>query len=200
MINSIYSYIKLNFKTFDLLLILSTILFGVIFMKESLAGDLLVAENDNWTVVNDDVMGGRSQSKVFRINEENTIRFEGVLSLKNNGGFASIRSALKPNYFSDVKHICIDVKGDGRDYQFRLRNNRNFDGYAYVAKFQTQPGIWQKICFSPKNFVAQYRGRVLSDIPVPDFNDIRQLGFMVADKKEAFFRIDIRSIHSKTKN
>jgi len=196
MINSVYSSIKLSFKTFNLLLILSTILFGVIFMKESLAGDLLVAENDNWFVVNDDVMGGRSKSKVIWLSEQNTLRFEGLLSLKNNGGFASIRSVLKANYFSDAKHICIDVKGDGREYQFRLRNNRRFNSYAYVAKFQTKSDTWQNICFSPNDFVAQYRGRILTNIPPPEFSDIRQLGFMVADKKEAFFRLDIRLIHS----
>jgi NADH dehydrogenase [ubiquinone] 1 alpha subcomplex assembly factor 1 len=195
MLKSICSYNKLNLKSFDVLLILTTILFGVMFMKQSLAGNLLDTEDKNWSIVNDSVMGGRSKSRVFLLNEQNTIRFEGVLSLKNNGGFASIRSVLQPNYFSDAKQICIDVKGDGRDYQFRLRNSRRFGGYAYVAKFKTQADLWQKICFSPESFIAQYRGRILSNIPPPDFNEIRQLGFMVADKIEDFFRIDIRSIN-----
>lgn len=187
---------KVKFKTLELRLILSTILLGVFFMKNSLASDLFVAENNNWIIINDDVMGGRSQSNVVRFKEKNILRFEGFLSLKNNGGFASIRTVLKANYFSDAKHICIKVKGDGRDYQFRLRNNRSFDGYAYVARFKTQQDKWQKFCFTPENFIAQYRGRTLSGVPEPDFNDIRQLGFMVADKKEALFRLDIRSINS----
>ena len=47
----------------------------------------------NWSKVNDDVMGGISTSKI-RINNDGNIFFSGVLSLKNNGGFASIRLDL----------------------------------------------------------------------------------------------------------
>ena len=79
-------------------------------MKQSLAGDLLDTENMNWTIVNDDVMGGQSKSRIYWLEEESVIRFEGVLSLKNNGGFASIRSVLDRKYLSGAKSICIDIE------------------------------------------------------------------------------------------
>lgn len=45
---------------------------------------------DQWYVVNDNVMGGVSNSSmVFTENE--TLVFKGRVSLDNNGGFASVR-------------------------------------------------------------------------------------------------------------
>lgn len=44
-----------------------------------------------WQTVNDGVMGGRSVDR-FKINEDKKMEFFGTLSLKNNGGFASVRA------------------------------------------------------------------------------------------------------------
>ena len=158
------------------------------------ANDELTNESSSWNIVNDDVMDGRSESRVFLLKKQNTIRFEGVISLKNNGGFASIRSTVQTGYFSDANSICMKVKGDGLQYQFRLRNNRPFDDYTYVAKFQTQLNAWQNICFYPEKFSAQFRGRLMPNIPPPTFADIKQIGFLIANKKEEAFRLDICNV------
>ena len=42
----------------------------------------------NWSIVNDDVMGGISKSNLS-MNDKNNLIFSGYLSLENNGGFAS---------------------------------------------------------------------------------------------------------------
>ena len=47
--------------------------------------------SSGWSVVNDGVMGGRSVGKA-RLTDEGVMIFSGTLSLKNNGGFSSIRS------------------------------------------------------------------------------------------------------------
>ena len=56
--------------------------------------DLINPENNigvnNWSIVNDDVMGGISKS-FLSINENENLIFKGYLSLENNGGFASSR-------------------------------------------------------------------------------------------------------------
>lgn len=46
---------------------------------------------NNWQIVNDGVMGGRSSSRLT-ISGDGTASFLGDLSLENNGGFASVRS------------------------------------------------------------------------------------------------------------
>ena len=43
-----------------------------------------------WMVINDDVMGGLSQSRI-QLSPVATVLFSGQLALENNGGFASIR-------------------------------------------------------------------------------------------------------------
>ena len=45
-----------------------------------------------WQPVNDGVMGGVSDGR-FKITDQGTMEFFGTLSLENNGGFASVRSA-----------------------------------------------------------------------------------------------------------
>ena len=45
---------------------------------------------ENWFIVNDDVMGGVSKSKLF-LDDEGNVVFKGRISTLNNGGFASVR-------------------------------------------------------------------------------------------------------------
>jgi hypothetical protein len=42
-----------------------------------------------WRAINDGVMGGVSLGEIVAI--DNGLRFQGTLSLENNGGFASVR-------------------------------------------------------------------------------------------------------------
>ena len=49
---------------------------------------------NNWIIVNDNVMGGISNSSLS-LNNENNLVFNGNVSLDNNGGFASVRHGLK---------------------------------------------------------------------------------------------------------
>ena len=73
----------------------------------------LLGHIEHWLILNDGVMGGLSQSQVFELSTG--FEFRGYLSVKNNGGFASIRKTL---------NVCLDgiigfrlvVKGDGRCY------------------------------------------------------------------------------------
>ena len=68
--------------------------------------DIINPENGiglkNWSIVNDDVMGGVSSSNIS-INDENNIVFSGFLSLKNNGGFASSRLNYSNETLAGVK-------------------------------------------------------------------------------------------------
>jgi hypothetical protein len=45
-------------------------------------------ESQRWIAINDDVMGGISQSRI-ELSPAATARFSGQLALENNGGFAS---------------------------------------------------------------------------------------------------------------
>ncbi|MFT4797561.1 MAG: monofunctional biosynthetic peptidoglycan transglycosylase [Candidatus Azotimanducaceae bacterium] len=149
-------------------------------------------ELDNWVVVNDTVMGGRSRSRLD-IND-NYLSFSGILSLENNGGFASIRRVYNGKAWLSDKPIQLQVKGDGREYQLRFRTNRQVDGAHYVVRFKTkagEPGVFQ---FSQSEFVSQFRGRILRDAPALDFADIEQVGIVLADSNPGEFILLVERI------
>ena len=55
-----------------------------------LLGLAMAMESFDWIVLNDTVMGGRSSATVSDVDD--TVQFQGIVSLENNGGFASIRT------------------------------------------------------------------------------------------------------------
>ncbi|MBT8384409.1 MAG: CIA30 family protein, partial [Bacteroidia bacterium] len=75
-------------------------------------------DGKDWMVVNDDVMGGRSNSTAKL--SANSLIFKGFVSLKNNGGFASLRSPLGKFDLSKYKKVKIRFKSGGRDFALRL--------------------------------------------------------------------------------
>lgn len=150
-------------------------------------------EDGQWTIVNDTVMGGVSSSRFYRYDDFAV--FEGVLSLDNNGGFASVRRIKAPE-FAGGSVIKLRVRGDGRKYQFRLKSRLLYWGAAYVAEFQTIEGKWQDVELVESDFTARYRGRFISGAPPLKFSDALQLGFLLGDKTEGVFRLDIAYIQN----
>ena len=71
----------------------------------------------DWFVVNDNVMGGRSDGG-FEITE-GELSFSGRTNTRG-GGFSSIRSQRLGLDLSDYDSIRIKVLGDGRRYTWRL--------------------------------------------------------------------------------
>ena len=143
-----------------------------------------------WRVVNDDVMGGVSRSKV-NINPEGYMLFDGNVSLDYGGGFASVRSSYKNWGIGNFDGFVIKVWGDGKSYQFRCRMGNNFDGVAYRHYFQTNNENWQEIRLPFSKFVPTYRGRILLDEIPLDPRAIRNLGVMISDKQSGNFSLKI---------
>ncbi|MEZ8486010.1 CIA30 family protein, partial [Vibrio splendidus] len=48
------------------------------------------------------------------------------------------------------------------------------------------------------DFQAVFRGRLLSDAPELKAQDIKQIGFLIADKQPSFFELDLIQLHFKT--
>ncbi len=145
---------------------------------------------EDWRVVNDGVMGGLSMSQI-QATPRGTVVFEGQLSLENNGGFASVRTVLDRLDLSDYDGITLRARGDGRTYQIRFRTDQRFDGVTYRATFVTKPDQWTTVRVPFSDFEPTYRGRLLRDVEPLDTAHLQQLAFMVADKKEGHFRIEL---------
>ena len=143
-----------------------------------------------WQTVNDGVMGGISSSRM--VEADGVLSFEGELSLENNGGFASVRRLVETD-LSQVTGVRLEVRGDKRTYQFRLRQNDRFDGVAWRAEFTTT-AEWQTVELSLDQFVPVFRGRRVPDAGPVVAASIKQIGFLLADKTPGPFRLQIRSI------
>ena len=147
-------------------------------------------ERENWRIINDDVMGGVSQSEII-FNDTGTATFQGNISLENNGGFASTRSKSHPFRLGDYIGLHVQIKGDGKDYQLRVRTDNRFDGISYRYRFATQPETWMNIRVPFSEFVPTFRGRILSNVPPISPEQIQQVGFLISDKQAGKFRIEI---------
>lgn len=146
-------------------------------------------ESDPWRNVDDSVMGGVSSSRM-RV-EDNTAVFEGELSLENNGGFASVRSDVLEQDLEGFGGVRMRVKGDGQKYQLRIRVGQAFDGPSHQMTFETQKDDWIEVELPFSSFFAAYRGRQLPDHPPIDAAKITTMGFLIADKQEGNFRLEI---------
>jgi monofunctional biosynthetic peptidoglycan transglycosylase len=147
-------------------------------------------DRSEWSVVNDGVMGGVSRSGL-RLTDHETGIFAGVLSLENNGGFASVRAAVGHRDLSAWAGLEIRVRGDGRTYQLRLRTNDRFDGVAYRAFFETSADEWTTVRLPFARFEPTFRGRTPRDAGPLDPAAVHQVGFMLADKQPGAFSLEI---------
>jgi NADH dehydrogenase [ubiquinone] 1 alpha subcomplex assembly factor 1 len=144
----------------------------------------------DWRIVNDDVMGGISQS-TLAISKDGHGRFSGHVSLANYGGFASIQLDKSIKLIEDVKFIILKIKGDGKAYEFRIKGEAS-QPESYVHQFSTK-GVWETIKLPINEFYPQFRGRKLN-IPNFSFDSIEQISFLIANKQEEDFELIIDSI------
>lgn len=148
---------------------------------------------NSWKIVNDGVMGGISSSSI-EITAEGHGLFSGKVSTQNNGGFASVRCSLSAIEITDKTKVCLRIKGDGKNYQFRIKEDKN-TYYSYITTFSTS-GEWETISIDLNDFYPSFRGRKLSQ---SNFNHdiIKQVSFLIANKKNESFKLEIDKIELK---
>tara|TARA_E500000178_G_C16893573_1_gene694691 strand:- start:258 stop:797 length:540 start_codon:yes stop_codon:yes gene_type:complete len=141
-----------------------------------------------WMIINDNVMGGRSKSN-FKLYDDYAT-FQGSISVENNGGFASIRFQ-KIADLNSLKKILLHIEGDGKSYQFRVKENTD-DYYSFVQIFETS-GKKEVIEIDLNKFYASYRGLKLDKIKFKK-NKISEIRFLIANKVEENFKLKIYKI------
>ena len=145
---------------------------------------------DNWKIINDAVMGGKS-SGAFSLKENGNCVFSGTVSLENNGGFSLLRNRfakIVPNKYSK---IIIRVKGDGKRYQFRIRS-KIADDHVYIAFFETS-NEWEDIEILLSDMYPTYRGKRLEK-PNYSKESLEEIAFLIGNKKAEGFKVEIDSI------
>lgn len=145
----------------------------------------------DWTIVNDGVMGGVSQSSI-QLNDEGNAVFRGEISLDNNGGFASVRRRTNINTVQNYKFVNLRVRGRVSTYQFRIKQSVQ-DSYSYVHKFELTPE-WRTVQLPLSAFYPRFRGQNL-DLPHFEANVIEEIAFLIGNKKEEHFELEIEKIY-----
>lgn len=148
------------------------------------------ADIEDWNVVDDVVMGGRSSSQ-FNLNSEGFGVFSGNISLENNGGFSSVQYQFNKTEVTKYTKIKIRLKGDGKDYQLRVKNNSS-NYFSYITTFSTT-NKWQVVEIALKDMYPSFRGKRLN---TPNFSHefIEQIAFLIGNKKNEDFQLIIDTI------
>jgi len=147
----------------------------------------------NWSVQNDTVMGGVSESSSTWVNKQ--LVFSGNLSLENNGGFVSCFGPVDeklPSLMNGSTAIRIRATGDSKTYLFQLRSD---DGTNYVQRFTSTKEKDQVYVLPLSDFTSvDWRLTEIADAPAMNTSSIYQMGIYLVDKQTGPFRIAITSI------
>lgn len=147
-----------------------------------------------WYVLNDDVMGGRSEGTFER--EAGQLQFTGSTNT-NGGGFSSIRTASMQLDLSRYAGVRLRVKGDGRRYTWRLATTARWRGrpVGYWADFETFDGAWTTVDIPFSRFVPKFRGSRLDGPPL-DTSQVTGMGLMIYDSKDGPFELHLDSVRA----
>lgn len=145
-----------------------------------------------WYVVNDDVMGGRSEGSFEE--QQGMLIFRGRTNT-DGGGFSSIRTQAMQLDLSCRSGIRLRIKGDGRRYTWRLTTDARWRGrqVSYWADFATRQDAWTTVDIPFSRFVPRFRGYEL-DRPALDPGRVAGMGLMIYDKNDGPFEIALRSV------
>jgi hypothetical protein len=152
--------------------------------------DFSNSDTSEWIVVNDVVMGGRSDGGFFTT-KDGTAIFKGYVSLENNGGFSMAKYQMHMKKVPQYSKLVMKIKGDGKRYQFRLKSNAT-ELHSYVQYFQTN-GEWQIIELELAGFYPTFRGRKLNLSNFP-METLEEIAVLIGNKKAEDFSFQIKWI------
>ena len=159
-------------------------------MKDPLLFDFGVGKDfGKWSIVNDGVMGGLSQSKA-RLDAD-ALLFTGNVSLQNNGGFVSLRSPMGKYDLSAYNYCEIRFRSDtSRKFEILIEKDTPFYLPKFRAKFGAGSKDWETITIPLRDFEISKMGSTIQQgIDPVRLQDIQRIGFILADKQEGSFQL-----------
>ncbi|GAB2485006.1 CIA30 family protein [Algoriphagus taiwanensis] len=161
-------------------------------MEKSLVFDFGEGKDfGRWTIINDGVMGGLSESQA-RLTADAVV-YSGSVSLKNNGGFVSLRSALGVYDLSEFSFFEIRFKSDtDRKFELLIEKETPFYLPKFRKKFGGKSEEWQTLKIPLKELEISRMGNTIAEGVRPDeLKGIQRIGFILADKQEGSFVLQI---------
>ena len=140
-----------------------------------------------WVIVNDGVMGGRSQGAVT--SENNQMQFTGNI-VTDGGGFSSVRRLLDGG-LEESDRLRMRLRTDERRYEVLLTD---IDSQAYrvtyYAPLQTEGDGWQVVDVSFDDLEARIFGRRVDAPPFKPQN-VTTVGIILADGADGEFSLEL---------
>ncbi len=137
----------------------------------------------DWLVINDGVMGGLSRGQAYL--DDEAIRFEGEISLENNGGFSSLRSRFQNMDLSAYEKVEIRYQLEGQAFAFVMETDQRWYMPNYKKQLPPTEGDWATVEIDLLKMKAYRIGRPLDRyLQAGDLEDIIRLGF-ISDGKQA---------------
>ncbi|MFK7948737.1 MAG: CIA30 family protein [Saprospiraceae bacterium] len=153
-------------------------------------------DGKDWQIVNDGVMGGRSQSTISF--EKNSMIFKGNVSLENNGGFASMRASFGEYDFSKYETMTMRFRGTARKFAVTMQKEAVFYLPNYKYFFTPNPDEWQTLEMKLTDFETYQMGRAIGGtVSEEDLTKIIRYGIILYDKKAGDFELEIDYIEFK---
>lgn len=145
-----------------------------------------------WRSIDDVVMGGVSESRFVSANGHAS--FTGTVSLEHGGGFASTRAPEASYDLSSTTGLQLHLRGDGKQYWLTLYTTVG-GPISYRASLQPRDR-WTTIDVPFTDLDAYRRGDQVPEAPPFAPAEVRSLGFLIAQKQEGPFCLDVAWIRS----
>ncbi len=150
------------------------------------------ADEAKWDVVNDGVMGGRSQG--FVTVEDGALRFTGTL-VTQGGGFTSVRAPRVIDVSGQVG-LELRVRGSGRQFEVELRDGVQGFG-RNVSRRAPFPNSseWTVVRIPFTALRSTIFGQAVNAPPI-DLARIQGVGLYMLDGRDGPFRLEVDYIRS----
>ncbi|MEC9233591.1 MAG: CIA30 family protein, partial [Planctomycetota bacterium] len=154
------------------------------------------SEIQDWRIVLDGVMGGLSTGNLRMTGD--SMLFTGETSLRNNGGFSSIRCGVPADTFSNSDSIKLRVRGAGRTWIMGTRKSNSLGGDSYWYRFETVDGEWMDVVIPIREMQRHFFGQRAPGSISPD--EVKAIEFYIYDKKAGPFSLEVDSIEGVQAN
>ena len=141
----------------------------------------------DWRVLNDVVMGGVSKSRF--VATDDGAAFTGTVSLKQGGGFASVRAPEATYDLGESEGLRLRLRGDGQRYWLTTYTDPG-GPVSYRAPIEP-PETWTTVTVPFATLTPYRRGMRVPDAPPFAPAQVRALGFLIADEQAGPFRLEV---------
>lgn len=154
--------------------------------------DFDTADQASWRVVNDGVMGGRSQG--FVAVEDGVLRFTGTL-VTQGGGFTSVRADRSLD-LEGYDGLELRVRGGGRTFEVEVDDGtrRGWRSVSRRAPFETA-AEWATVRVPFSTLKTTVFGEPVSAPPI-DLADVQGVGLYILDGIDGPFRLEVDEIRA----